>query len=117
MHLFVKQYNNLLRSRITDEGKEQHITNMKRRKNNGGHPLEIEPCEIYTSAVYKKFEDEFYKSMSLVVSRYISETEYEVKRARPECLTELEARPYITSLKDHAIVDILSIWECCASIL
>lgn len=27
MHLFVKQYNNLLRSRNTDEGKEEHITN------------------------------------------------------------------------------------------
>ena len=65
-----------------------HLNNFcqqRQRKNNGGGGhLEIEACEIYTSAIYKKFEDEFFKSMSLVVSRCMSETGCEVKCARPK---------------------------------
>ena len=100
MHLFVKQYNNLLKSRNTDEGKEQHITKTKRRKYNGGHPIEVDAAEIYTNGVYKKFEDEFYKSMSLVVSNRISDTEFEVQLARPEYMVDYEARSYIVAIKD-----------------
>ncbi|XP_048547154.1 protein FAR1-RELATED SEQUENCE 5-like [Triticum urartu] len=56
MHLFVKQYNNLLRSRITDEGKEDFVTKMKRRVIKGGNPIEADASQIYTNAVYQRFE-------------------------------------------------------------
>lgn len=65
-----------------------------------GHPLEVHAGEIYTSAVYKKFEEEFYKSMSLRMSDCISPTKFEARRARPAFMVDYESRAYIVSLKD-----------------
>ncbi|XP_037450270.1 protein FAR1-RELATED SEQUENCE 5-like [Triticum dicoccoides] len=100
MHLFVKQYNKLLQSRTTDEGRQQHMTKMKCRRLNGGFPLEADAAKIYTKGVFIKFEEELYQAASFIVSNCISNMEFEVTRARPDYLPEYEMRRYKVAIRD-----------------
>ncbi|XP_044401842.1 protein FAR1-RELATED SEQUENCE 5 [Triticum aestivum] len=100
MHLFVKQYNKLLQSRTSDEGRQQHMTKMKRRRLNGGFPLEADAAKIYTKGVFIKFEEELYQAASFIISNCISNMEFEVTRARPDYLPEYEMRRYKVAIRD-----------------
>lgn len=65
-----------------------------------GHPLEVHAGDVYTSAVYNKFEDEFYKSMSLRVSDRIGDNEFVVTRAHQDFMVDYETKSYTVTLSE-----------------
>ncbi|TVU23685.1 hypothetical protein EJB05_26064, partial [Eragrostis curvula] len=62
MHMFVTQYNAMLRSRDADEDRENHVSRQKRRHIRIGVPIEWNAASIYTRTMFDKFSNELYAS-------------------------------------------------------
>ena len=77
-----------------------------------GHPLEVHAGDVYTSAVYNNFEDEFYKSMSLCVSDRIGDNEFVVTRAHQDFMVDYETKSYTVTLSEGGDL-ILWVFSAC----
>ncbi|KQJ87156.2 protein FAR1-RELATED SEQUENCE 5-like isoform X1 [Brachypodium distachyon] len=79
MHIFVRQYNNMLDSRLADEQEQLHACKQKRRMLKHGVPLEVHAAVVYTKAMYDRFSDDLFKSGAYMVSEMDAGLLYKVK--------------------------------------
>ncbi|CAO1943990.1 unnamed protein product [Urochloa humidicola] len=79
MHLFVSQYNSMLKVRDADEQREEHVTHQKRRLISVGAPIEFHAARIYTRIMFTKFSGELYASGRFAAFEAASSDDYIVK--------------------------------------
>ncbi|CAD6257791.1 unnamed protein product [Miscanthus lutarioriparius] len=79
MHLFVSKFNEFqCGDRNEQEDKEIHITKQMRRKRRIGVPIERHAEEIYTRAMYERFNNELYHSGSYSIRQRLGTHNYMV---------------------------------------
>lgn len=100
MHLFVQQYNNLLSSRVADEGREEHATLQRRRICTSTTPIEANAAQIYTRAMFEMFKEELYLSGSYVVNDGGDRKTFLVTLAPTEHAQSEVAKRYVVSIED-----------------
>lgn len=100
MHLFVKQYNNMLESRLSDEQRQTHGCKQKRRLLKHGVPIELDAAIVYTKATYERFSNELFNAGSLVVSETLPGGIYKVKVTETYALNSYDHVEHTVKMED-----------------
>ncbi|XP_014753177.1 protein FAR1-RELATED SEQUENCE 5 isoform X2 [Brachypodium distachyon] len=96
MHLFIRQYNNMFESRLSDEQQQIH----KRRLLKQGVPIELDAAVVYTKAMYERFSLELFNSGSLVVSKALPGSVFKVRTADSYVTSEYDDKEYTVQIEE-----------------
>ncbi|CAO2046257.1 unnamed protein product [Urochloa humidicola] len=104
MHLFVSQYQAMLKARDADEQREEHVTRQKKRLITVGAPIEWHAARVYTRVMFNKFSGELYASGRLATFELQDCSGYVVKAVMQT--SDSSATPCREAIREWELVEV-----------